>query len=537
MSTQNIIIIIIYSSFLSSLLYYPLIIYYRDDQLNGWPANTSVYPPKLYLTEEHREAILEYGCSNKHPFTRENAGHPPINLPPSEEAAAWYSLYEQLPSPSMVATGGSKEISLDNPPNDLASVVGGTGVGLVASPLNNNNLNVQSPEDVRVLQEQVEGTGPDIEYPGRTDIVSIINNLPEKHTSKPVVLLLAQGIMVLAYKAPVDVMSWIGRHLNFLGMSTSEWYKRKMEILPEDFMKSLDTEGLEAIMNMFSGVGYTQADLHEDKFDVWCRLLQEYKDDGNDVNVYDVGDFKGRKLGQWLISQRHKIKLGELHDRRVEKLKKIGVVLDITNYNFDRAYGLVQQYVAENGHYPQQAAIRNGVTIGSWWKHKKAEYSKTNNEKGGLSKKQLQMLKNELPLGGVDKPYTIQDKTWDDNLDKYNEWKKQNDNQEPRFQIYEKNEKNKSVKLNKNKMTPAQQEEVKLGLWADGTKKTHRESGFKQSEYAEERITGLALAGILPFSLLGVRQPSPKKATAGKKKAPKDGEGKTKTTTKKRRAE
>ena len=427
---------------------------------------------------------MEYGCSNTFPFYRDQVSTPPQRLPSCPEDANWYAKFER-DIPKQLKSAG---IVLDDTKLDISSVVGGGGkLSLAKSPFNEKDLNVKSPEQLKVLEGQVDETVPDIHHQDTVDFVSVIDNMPEKHVSKSVVLLFAEGILAFATSAPTTVISWFTDYFNINKLSTKDWNDQMSERLDKGFTNTVDVD-FETITDLLSGKGYKPSDLHEDKWDEWCNLLKQYAaQKGKSVNVPWEEEFKGKKLGNWVGKQRYLNHLGLLDERRTQRLVDMNFVWNHSDDYFGRCLQATQEFVNTRGYYPSNRETKGDdydLDIGEWWSNQLKLHRK--NELGDAKLKRLE----DLPKGGIRNPYRKNEKEFDDKVKEYIEWADVNGGK-PRAGIPKQGSKPKR-NLNQSEMTEEQLEETQLGSWAAKAK----------SRTGARNKMQLVKAGILGFDTL-----------------------------------
>jgi len=308
------------------------------------------------------------------------------------------------------------------------------------------------------LEGQVDETAPDVHHKGTVDFVSVIDNMSEKHVSKSVVLLFAEGILAFATSAPATVISWFTGYFNINKMSTKDWNDEMSERLDKGFTNTVDVD-FEMMTDLLSGKGYKPSDLHEGKWDEWCNLLQEYAElEGKSVNVKDEEEFKGKKLGFWVAKQRYLNRLGLLDERRKQRLVDMDFVWNHSDDYFDRCLQATQEFVNTRGYYPSNRETKDDdLDIGEWWANQLKAYRK--NELGARLKRL-----EDLPKGGIRNPYRKNEKEFDDKVKEYIEWADVNGGK-PRAGIPKQGSKPKR-NLNQSEMTEKQAEETQLGSWA-----------------------------------------------------------------------
>jgi len=325
---------------------------------------------------------------------------------------------------------------------------------------------------MQVLKDQVEETGPDILFDGRIDWVEKFDGMTDEHVDKDVVLMLCEGLLAMGEQAPNTIISGISDYLNKNKISTKEFNERKRTLLEQEFMDGVDSIGLKVVAAMLSGEGYKPSDLYEPQWTEMFNLLQEYAaQKGNSVDVAQDVVYEGKRLGMWVSNQRKANTLGVILTRRKNRLDSIGFVWNVNEESWYKQLRAIMNYVKENKHYPIEAEKVDDVAIGKWWKHQKEDYE--NNEERMTKERQARL--EELPLGGIRDPYTKRDKNWDDSLEQYLNWKKENPGKKPKLSFYGVGLKGR--KLRNDECNEDQLREKKLAKWADDQKKRSSKVG------------------------------------------------------------
>ncbi|MHB1523759.1 MAG: DEAD/DEAH box helicase [Candidatus Dormibacteria bacterium] len=97
-------------------------------------------------------------------------------------------------------------------------------------------------------------------------------------------------------------------------------------------------------------------------------LLQRFKDREGHARVPDLHYERGFPLGHWVRFQRQRYDRGELSPVRQAGLESIeGWIWDDSAERWDRAYALLEAFVAREGHaLVPQGIVRDGVRLGAW---------------------------------------------------------------------------------------------------------------------------------------------------------------------------
>lgn len=92
-------------------------------------------------------------------------------------------------------------------------------------------------------------------------------------------------------------------------------------------------------------------------------------------------DPDGYPLGQWIIKTRQQKLNGRLKDERIAQLDELGMVWNIFDAKWEKAYALAAAYYEENGdlNVPADYVSPGGYNLGNWVKRQR--YTRHNPEK------------------------------------------------------------------------------------------------------------------------------------------------------------
>jgi hypothetical protein len=125
--------------------------------------------------------------------------------------------------------------------------------------------------------------------------------------------------------------------------------------------------------------------------EIWdCRFreLLQFKAEYGHINV----PIKYKTLGQWVTKQRRAERSGTLDQENVERLKSIGFIWDVKEWQFKRMLKELQDFKATNGHL--RIKITDGE-LGSWFYSRRKEYLQYLNGKNTtLTESHRQTLEN-----------------------------------------------------------------------------------------------------------------------------------------------
>lgn len=107
---------------------------------------------------------------------------------------------------------------------------------------------------------------------------------------------------------------------------------------------------------------------------------KEYKQAHGDLLIphsYVCED--GYKLGGWIANQRNNRnsndKYRQLNDEQIKRLDSIGMVWDMVEYSWNRAYESALAFWKENGHIHVPRGTRNGnIDLQSWVSEQRKKY-------------------------------------------------------------------------------------------------------------------------------------------------------------------
>ena len=132
-----------------------------------------------------------------------------------------------------------------------------------------------------------------------------------------------------------------------------------------------------------------------DPWDMWLGRLLAYKDRHNSVNVRFLATQFGHELGAWVQKQRQQWESGALRDRKVARLKGLGVMLDPDSETFAQGLSELRVYVAQHKKrtVPAFHITGSGFRLGEW-----VLEQRTKQRRGKLSLQRQQLLREAFFL-------------------------------------------------------------------------------------------------------------------------------------------
>jgi hypothetical protein len=108
-------------------------------------------------------------------------------------------------------------------------------------------------------------------------------------------------------------------------------------------------------------------DAHGDQWERMFALLEQFKDREGHCNVPVSHKEEGVNLGLWLSKQREAKKAGKLDVTRERRLEKFGIVWDALGDQWERMFGLLEQFKDREGHCNVQHSHKEeGENLGFW---------------------------------------------------------------------------------------------------------------------------------------------------------------------------
>ncbi len=96
-------------------------------------------------------------------------------------------------------------------------------------------------------------------------------------------------------------------------------------------------------------------------------LLEQFKDREGHCNVPVSHKEEGVNLGFWLSKQREAKKAGKLDVTRERRLEKFGIVWDALGDQWERMFGLLEQFKDREGHCNVPSSHKEeGMNLGKW---------------------------------------------------------------------------------------------------------------------------------------------------------------------------
>ena len=132
-----------------------------------------------------------------------------------------------------------------------------------------------------------------------------------------------------------------------------------------------------------------------DPWDMWLGRLLAYKDRHNNVNVRFLATQFGHELGAWVQKQREQWESGALKDRKVARLKGLGVMLDPDSETFAQGLSELRMYVSRHRKrtVPAFHVTTSGFKLGEW-----VLDQRTKQRRGKLSLQRQQLLREAFFL-------------------------------------------------------------------------------------------------------------------------------------------
>ena len=127
-----------------------------------------------------------------------------------------------------------------------------------------------------------------------------------------------------------------------------------------------------------------------DPWDIWLGRLLAYKDRHKHANARFLATQFGHELGSWLKSQREQWERGTLHERKVARLKGLGVMLDNEAEMFAKGLSELRTYVLKfrKRTVPWNYVSDSAFRLGEW-----VVEQRTKQRRGKLSLQRQLLLK------------------------------------------------------------------------------------------------------------------------------------------------
>eukprot|EP00440_Ansanella_granifera_P060494 gb/GFBE01065568.1/.p1 GENE.gb/GFBE01065568.1/~~gb/GFBE01065568.1/.p1 ORF type:complete len:744 (+),score=125.30 gb/GFBE01065568.1/:1-2232(+) len=127
-----------------------------------------------------------------------------------------------------------------------------------------------------------------------------------------------------------------------------------------------------------------------DPWDAWLGRLLAYNDHHHHVNVRYLGTQFGHELGSWLKDQRERWERGVLQERKVARLRGLGVKLDVDAERFAEGLAELRKYVQyqRSRIVPWNCKTDSGFMLGEW-----VVEQRTLQRRGKLGPRRQQMLR------------------------------------------------------------------------------------------------------------------------------------------------
>lgn len=144
----------------------------------------------------------------------------------------------------------------------------------------------------------------------------------------------------------------------------------------------------------------------------YIAASQYYKENGNLMIPAKYVCKNGLKLGQWISKQRSYFlgtsKRGTISNDRIEKLNRIGMVWEVSDYQWEKAYAIAEEYYEANGHlFVEKNYILKGINLGNWIRNQRSKYHHTGD--GVLTDDQIKRLEK------IEMSWSPQNTKWEKN--------------------------------------------------------------------------------------------------------------------------
>lgn len=143
----------------------------------------------------------------------------------------------------------------------------------------------------------------------------------------------------------------------------------------------------------------------EDSWQTWFQLLESFALSHGHSQVPGSSLINGKPLGRWVSKQRARYRRGNLERDRVARLETLpGWSWSPDGDNWEMCLRVLKLFAAEHGHsQPTQEDLVNGIQIGSWVSHQRAQYKR-----------------NQLSMKKVIQLETLPNWSWDPLTDSWN---------------------------------------------------------------------------------------------------------------------
>lgn len=161
------------------------------------------------------------------------------------------------------------------------------------------------------------------------------------------------------------------------------------------------------------------------KYPRWIEmlnLLRRYKKEHHHVSPARSEIYHTQPLGLWLDDQRQLFQQGELSDRRIDKLSKIGCCLDLASLSqqhksshWHEHFGLLQDFCRQHNHHtPTPSEVFCGKLLGPWVAKVRRQYAQLRHGHApSLDEAHIALLNS------IDFPWEAQPSPWDEYLELY----------------------------------------------------------------------------------------------------------------------
>ena len=195
----------------------------------------------------------------------------------------------------------------------------------------------------------------------------------------------------------------VTRRTIYEGVNIGFWVNTQCQLfkngkLPEDKIQKLKDVGLELDIRKASW---------DTKYKTLCRAIS------NRVKITETTVYEGINIGSWINTQRQLFKNGKLSEDKAQKLKGIGLELEIDTRNivpWEENYNTLCKAL-NNGVKITQRTVYEGINIGKWLSNQRTLF-----KNGKLSEDKAQKIK-DIGLEIEPRKIVSRDETWNEARD------------------------------------------------------------------------------------------------------------------------
>lgn len=155
------------------------------------------------------------------------------------------------------------------------------------------------------------------------------------------------------------------------GFNLGSWLSRRRKDFREGKLSGEKINELEML-----GVVW---DLSRSEWDKGLKALEQFNAEHGHSKVSARYIFNGFKLGNWLSERRKDYRKCKLAENKIESLNKLGVVWDVSGYEWENGLKHLKLYKEEYGHCnPRIRDNIDGFNIGGWLAERRKSYKKGN---------------------------------------------------------------------------------------------------------------------------------------------------------------